>query len=141
MARQTRGSSPPETIDVMHTWGDSWNRGDLDAFSELFDVDAKVVTDPSWMEAGPFEGRAAIRKWFEGLRESWDERNLVSFKEIFQAGEKVVARFDWQVRGRTSGVEMDFDVTSITRFEGGRIVHQQYYFNHAEALQAVGLSE
>ena len=89
---------------MMRKWADSWNRTDLDAFAATFDDEAELITDPSWMEAGPFKGRAAIRAWFEGLKESWAERDVIVLKELFEVGEQVVARVDWQVRGRASGI-------------------------------------
>jgi len=55
-------------LDVLRRWAETWNRTDLDAFAATFDDDAELITDPSWMEAGPFKGRAAIRAWFEGLK-------------------------------------------------------------------------
>ena len=138
--RDARPTMAEENLDVMRRWCDTWNRGDIDAFADLFDADAEVITDPSWMEAGPFHGRAAIRKWYEGLKESY-EREVVVLKELFEAGGKVVARVDWQVRGRTSGIETELDATSVNTIESGRIVRQQYYFDYAKALEAVGLSE
>ena len=129
-----------EDLAVMRRWFDAWNRADVDAFADLYDADAELITDPSWMEAGPFHGRAAIRKWYEGLKESY-EREVVVLKELFEAGGKVVARVDWQVRGRTSGIETELDATSVNTIESGRIVRQQYYFDYAKALEAVGLSE
>jgi ketosteroid isomerase-like protein len=126
-------------LDVLHRWVETWNRADLDAFADLYDSDAELITNPSWVEAGPFHGRAAIRKWFEGLKESY-ERQAVVLKELFEAGGKVVARLDWQARGRTSGIETELDATSVNTIERGRIVRQQYYFDYAKALEAVGLS-
>ena len=122
----------------MRRWGDTWNRGDLDAFADTFDKDAELITDPSWMEAGPFKGRAAIRAWFEGLKESWDERDAVVLKELFEVDGNVVARIDWRVRGRTSGIDTALDATSVNAIQRGRIARQQWYFDHAEALKAVG---
>ena len=61
-------------------------------------------------------------------------------QENLDAG-KVVVRIDWQVRGRSSGAEMDFDATSINTMDGGRILRQQWYFDHEEVRSAVGLSE
>jgi len=78
---------------------------------------------------------------YEGLKESWEERDAVVLRELFEAGEKVVARLDWQVRGRTSGIDLELDATSVNTIENGKIVRQQWYFDYAEALEAVGLSE
>jgi hypothetical protein len=130
-----------EDLDVMRRWVETWNRTDLDAFADTFDDDAELITDPSWMEAGPFKGRAAIRAWFEGLKESWDERDAVLLTELFEVGEQVVARIDWQVRGRTSGIDTALDATSVNIIQRGRIVRQQWFFDHAKALEAAGLSE
>jgi ketosteroid isomerase-like protein len=130
-----------ENLDVMRRLLGAWNRTDLDAFADLFHGDAEVVTDPSWMEAGPFKGRPAVRNWFEGLKESWEGHDEIVLTELFEVGDKVVARMDWKVRGRASGIETDLDATSINILEQGKIVRQQWYFDHAEALKAVGLAE
>ena len=131
---------PDGGLDVMREWFEQWNRGDLDAFAGLFAAEAEVITDPSWMEAGPFRGRDAIRQWFEGLKESWDAEKLV-VGELFEADDKVVAHFNWEVHGRTSGIATKLDVTSLNTITDGQIVRQQYFFDHAEALKAVGLEE
>ena len=128
-------------LDVMRRWAETWNRTDLDGFAATFDDDAELITDPSWMEAGPFRGQAAIRAWYEGLKESWGERDAVVLTELFEAGEQVVARIDWQVRGRSSGIDTALDATSVNTIKRGRIVRQQWFFDHAKALEALGLSE
>jgi ketosteroid isomerase-like protein len=128
-------------IDVIRQSFDAWNSADLDTLAGLFDADAEVIPDPSWMEAGPFNGRAAIREWYAGLRGAWDERNKVVITELFEVGGRVIARIDWQVRGRSSGIEMDFDATSVNTVERRKIVRQRWYFDHDKALQAAGLSE
>jgi ketosteroid isomerase-like protein len=140
-ARDTHVTVSDERLEVMRRWADSWNRVDLDAFADLFDANAELITDPTWMEAGPVRGRVAIRGWYEGLKESWEGQDVVALRELFEVRDKVVARFLWQVRGRTSGIEMDLDATSINNLKQGKIVWQQWYFDHAQALKAVGLAE
>jgi ketosteroid isomerase-like protein len=130
-----------DELDVIRRWIDAWNGGDIDAWADLFDPNAEAITDPSWMEAGPFKGRAAIREWFEALEESWDRHGKVVLRELFEVGDNVVARWDWTARGRASGIEFSLDVTSVNVIEKGKIVRQQYYLDHATALKAVGLSE
>ena len=127
-------------LDVMRRFVELWNDGDLDAFAGPFAADSELITDPSWMEPGPFRGRAAIGRWFEGLQESWDAETLV-LRQLFEADEKAVVRLEWEVRGRTSGIETELDVTSVNTIADGQIVRQQYFFDHAEALKAVGLEE
>ena len=128
-----------DDLEVIRRWLDAWNSADLDTFADLFDGDVEVITDPSWMEAGPFNGRAAVRSWYEGLRESWGGRDEAVVRELFEASGQVVSRFDWEVRGRASGIDTRLDLTAVNLVEAGRIVRQQYYFDHAEALKALGL--
>jgi ketosteroid isomerase-like protein len=125
----------------MHSWFDTWNRGDLDAFAALYDADAEMMPDPLWMEADLFKGRSAIRAFFEGLKESWDGQDVAVLLELFEVADKVVSRMDWQVRGRASGIETHLEVTNVNTIEGGKIVKQRHYFDHAEALKALGLRE
>jgi ketosteroid isomerase-like protein len=125
---------------VLRGWTDAWNRGDFAVIVGSFAADAEVIPDPSGPDEGPYVGRAAIMKFFEGLREEW-ESDEVSLRELFGVGDKVLARWDWRVRGRASGVETEVNVTSISTLSDGQIVWQRYYFDHAEALKAMGLEE
>jgi hypothetical protein len=127
--------------DVLRRWAEAWNERDLGAFMDCFDADAEVITDPSWMEAGPFVGRAAIRNWYEGLAEAWGGRDEVVVRELFESDDRVVLRFDWMVRGRASGLDTKLDATSVNLVTRAKIVRQQYFFDYAEALKAVGLEE
>jgi ketosteroid isomerase-like protein len=127
-------------MEVMRSWFDTWNRGDLDAFIDLYAVDAEVTLPASWVETGTVEGRPAIRRFFEGLKESWEGHDEAVLREVFRAGDAVVSRMDWQVRGRVSGIETHIGVTNVNTIEGGKIVRQRHYLDHDEALKALGLA-
>jgi ketosteroid isomerase-like protein len=132
---------PDEAMDVTRSWFDTWNRGDLDAFIDLYAADAEVTAPASWVEAGTFMGRPAIRRFFEGLKESWAGHDEAVLRELFRAGDRVVSRMDWRVRGRASGIETQLEVTNVNTIVGGKIVRQRHYLDHDEALKALGLAE
>jgi hypothetical protein len=92
------------------------------------------------MDAGPVVGKIAIRAWYEGLLASWEDRNRLALRELFRADGDVVSRFAWVLRSKHNGSEVAFDVTAVNGIADGKIVRQEYYFDHAEALRAVGLS-
>jgi len=48
---------------------------------------------------------------------------------------------DVPVRARASGVPLTGKLASVATLAGGRVIHQQDYFDHDEALEAVGLRE
>jgi ketosteroid isomerase-like protein len=130
-----------DAMDVTRSWFDTWNRGDLDAFIELYSPDAEMTPPMSWVETGTVDGRPAIRRFFEGLKESWEGQDEALLRELFRAGDKVVSRMDWRVRGRVSGIETEIGVTNVNTIEGGQIVRQRHYLDHDEALKALELAE
>jgi len=131
---------PDDAMDVTRSWFDTWNRGDLDAFIELYAEDAEMIPPSSWVETGTLDGRPAIRRFFEGLKESWEGQDEAVLRELFWAEGRVVSRMDWRVRGRVSGIETQIGVTNVNTIEGGKIVRQQHYLDHDEALKALELA-
>ncbi len=125
---------------MIRRWVEAWNRADLDTFMRFFDSNAEFITDPSWPESGPFNGRRAIREFAEGFREAWTGNQAV-IADLRAAGETVVARIELQGRGLASGIDAAFSFTSVSKVEHRMIVHQRWYLNHAEALEAAGLSD
>jgi uncharacterized protein (TIGR02246 family) len=130
-----------EGLSVTRRWFETWNRGDLDAFIELYAPDAELTPPASWVEAGTIKGRPAIRRFFEGLREAWAGEDVAVVREVSRSGEEVVAQMDWQVRGRSSGIDTHLEITNINTIEGGRIVRQRHYLDHAEALAQLEAAE
>lgn len=126
-------------VELFRGWIDAWNRGDLDAFADAFDDEVLVITDPSWMEPGPYEGREAVTAWYLGLRDAGRNVNVIT--ELFDVGGSVFGRMDWEVHGRASGIETTLDIVCVSRIERQRIVRQQWFFDYETALKAVGLSE
>ena len=139
--RDTAGTVSDESIEVTHRWFELWNRGDLDAFMDLYALDAEMTAPPTWVEAGTFKGRPAIRRFFEGLKEAWNGEDVAVLLELSHVAEDVVVRMDWQVRGRTSGIDTHLAVTNVNTVEGGKIVRQRHYLDHDEALGALGAAE
>ena len=126
---------------VTRSWFETWNRGDLDAFIDLYAIDAEVTPPSAWVEAGTFKGRPAIRRFFEGLKEAWAGEDVAILHELFRTEDQVVSRMDWQVRGRASGIDTHLGITNVNTIECGKIVRQRHYLDHSEALKAVGLAE
>ncbi|HEX4563144.1 MAG TPA: nuclear transport factor 2 family protein [Solirubrobacteraceae bacterium] len=129
-----------ERLSVTRSWFETWNRGDLDAFAELYAPDAEMIPPASWVEAGRLSGRAEIRRFFEGLKEAWEGEDTAILHELFAARELVVSRMDWVVRGRVSGIETKLAITNVNSIVEGKIVRQEHYLDHDDALRAAGIS-
>ena len=129
---------PDEGFSVAREWFETWNRGDLDAFIELYATDAELTPPASWVEAATVTGQPAIRQFFEGLKEAWAGQDTAVLRELSRVGEEVLSRMDWQVRGRVSGIDTHIALTNVNTIEHGKIVRQRHYLDHAEALRSVG---
>ena len=130
-----------EDLDITRRWFETWNRGDLDAFIDLYAIDAELTPPRSWVETGTVKGKPAIRRFFEGLREAWEGEDAAVLQELFRAGPDVVSRMDWRVQGRTSGIVTHLAITNVNTIESGKIIRQRHYLDFDEALKAVGLEE
>jgi len=126
-----------ERAAVMHSWFETWNRGDLDAFSELYAADAVMTPPAGWVETGTLDGREAIRQFFEGLKEAWEGEDTAVLTELETVGDVVLTRMEWRVRGRVSGIETKLAITNVNTIDGRRIVRQQHFLDDDEALASL----
>jgi hypothetical protein len=79
-----------------------------------------------------------MRQW-DQQREVWNADDVETIGDYIEDRDRVIARFLW--RGAGHGPEAGFDMTCINTVRNGKIILQEYFFDHAEALEAAGLSE
>ena len=128
-----------ENVEVVRRWIEAWNAGDMDACSALIPPHVVWRVMPDWPEQGPFIGRDAVLLQVRQLRESWDSDEVVPVGDLIDAGDRVVLRFIW--RGVGHGPESNMEMTCIYTVRGGRIIDFEFFWDHAQALKAVGLEE
>jgi ketosteroid isomerase-like protein len=128
-----------ENVQVVRGFFEAWNAGDMDALREIQDPDVILRTVENWPEPGPYIGRAAVMRWFEQLRDTWDadEGEPINF---IDAADRVVVRFIWHGAGH-HGPESNMEFTRVFTVRNGRVSGQDYFWDHAEALEAAGLRE
>jgi ketosteroid isomerase-like protein len=128
-----------ENVEIVRASFETWNAWDIDAFRELYDPDVIVRTVEDWPEPGPYVGREAVMRFFEQLRDTWDVNTLVPISDFIDAGDRVAVRYAW--RGAGLGPDLNMELTLVFTMRKGRIFYQEFFWDHAEALEAVGLSE
>ena len=62
-------------------------------------------------------------------------------EDLVDAGDRIVLRIRQRYSGEQSGVEGDLEFSQILTFRKGKIVMAEYFWDHQEALETVGLSE
>jgi len=128
-----------ENVEVVRAVYATWNAGDMDAFRDLHDPDAIMRPPEGWPEPGPFVGREAVMREWEQIREAWNSDVAEPISDFIQAGDRVAVRHIWRVAGQ--GPEVSLAITNVLTVRKGRIVHQEFFREHAEALKAVGVEE
>jgi ketosteroid isomerase-like protein len=128
-----------ENVEVVRAVFAAWNAGDMDALREMYDPDVIMRLPEGFTEPGPYVGREAFMRQFEQMRETWDADALELISDFIDAADRVAVRFIWRGAGR--GPEFNMEITGVYTVRKGRILVAEYFLDHAEALEAVGLSE
>jgi ketosteroid isomerase-like protein len=124
---------------------EAYNRRDLDAVVVGWHPEFEYHTGREWAQSGLVEpcyrGLEGYRKYVAATEEVWGEENYLRPVELIDLGERIVMLADGRMRAQASGVPLAEAFALVTTLEDGRMVRLQEYYDHAEALEAVGLSE
>ena len=128
-----------ENVELARAAFEAWNVGDMDALREMYDPDIIVRVVEDWPEPGPFVGREAVMRQWEQQRDAFDTDAVEPISDFIDAGDRVLVRFVWRVTSRGPGASVE--MTTIFTVREGRVSCSEFFWDHAEALQAVGLRE
>ena len=128
-----------ENVEVVRAFFEAWNAGNMDAVREIHDPDVILRTAEGWPEPGPFVGREAVMREAERYRDTWDADTFEPISDFIDAADRVVVRVIWHGAGH--GPESNMEFTNVCTVRKGRIRGHEFFWDHAEALEAVGLSE
>jgi uncharacterized protein len=126
-------------VDHARAVFDAWNAGDMEALRELYDPYIVVRYAEGWPEGSePTMGREAVIRQWEQQRSAFDFDTLEPVG-LIDAGDRVVARQIWRAEGR--GPDLRIEVSTVTTLRNGKTILLEFFWDHAEALEVVGLSE
>ena len=130
-----------ENVEVVRRAYEAWNARDMDALREFYDPDVMIVTGiEGWPEPPPTVGREAVMRQFEQQRDTWDADALEAISDFLDAADRVAVRHTWRVTAG-DGPEVNMEVTNVLMVRRGKVVYQEFFWDHAEALETMGLSE
>ncbi len=131
-----------ENVELVRSSAEAYAAGDIDGYLDSMAEDVEICPDASrFVETAPFRGREEFRRFIADIDESWEGGGRAEIKEVLPAGDRVVVRADWGGTGRVSGIDLRSTLTVIYTVRDGQIVKLKYFFDHAKALEAAGLSE
>jgi ketosteroid isomerase-like protein len=119
---------------------DAFDRRDRAAWLALRDPDSEVLPSGGWPEADAIRGREAAWDFYVEVVEAF-ERRAYGDAELVDAGaDKVLVHQRNEVRGRTSGADVELNYWVVVTFREGKILRDHWFADRAEALEAAGLS-
>jgi ketosteroid isomerase-like protein len=128
-----------ENVEHERAVFDAWNAGDMDALRKLYDPNIVVRWAEDWPEGSePIMGREAVIRQWDQQRADFASDTLEPI-EFIDAGDRVVVRQVWRAVG--SGPGLNIEVTTVTTLRKGKTILLEFFWNHADALEAIGLSE
>jgi ketosteroid isomerase-like protein len=128
-----------ENVEIVRAFYEAWNAGDMSVFADSYDPNIVVRYAEGWPEGlEPIMGREAVVRQFEQQREAFDTDTL-ELLDVIDVGDRVVVRQIWHAVG--SGPDVNIEVTSVSTLRKGKTILVEFFWDHAEALEAVGLSE
>jgi ketosteroid isomerase-like protein len=128
-----------ENVEVVQASLNAWNAGDMDAHCALYDPNVIWARLEGWPEAETLIGLEACRSQWERMRAVFDADTVEPIGDPVASGDRVVQRFLW--RGTGQGPEMKMELTAVFTLRKGKIFILEHFWDHAEALEAVGLQE
>jgi ketosteroid isomerase-like protein len=132
----------PENVEVVRRGVEALNARDLDRhYVEFFDPAVEWRTSAEDPDASVYQGLGAYKRYLEQWLDSFDGLQA-DVEECIAAGpDRVFTWIRYTGRGRESGVPADWHLAIIFTIRDSKIVRGEEYFDRAEALDAVGLSE
>jgi ketosteroid isomerase-like protein len=128
-----------ENVEVVKSGFAAWNASDMEAVGELFAPDIVLRLPEGWPEPGPYVGREEAIRQFAQNRDVFDADSLEPVSDFVGVGDRVLVRLIW--RGIGHGPESALEWTILCTVRRGSITSIEYFWDHAEALEAVGLRE
>ena len=122
---------------------EAFNRRDVDAAVSYGHADFEFEPPREFVEVGfepSYRGLAGFRKYVSTWAEVFGPDLRVEPVELIDLGDRVVLLADLQARGQASGLPFTGTIATVSVLKDGKASRVQAYFDHAEALEAVGLS-
>jgi ketosteroid isomerase-like protein len=114
--------------------------GGFDAVRDLFDPAVEWRTGEDEPDVATYRGHDGVKARIDAVFESFAELSLEP-EQFIAEGDHVVVPVGGRLRGRGSGVEVDYHETWVFSLHEGRVTRVREYRDRTEALEAAGLRE
>jgi ketosteroid isomerase-like protein len=131
-----------DNVELVRAFLEAFARRDVDSMLALWHTDAewRPALTPGGMEGNTYVGHEGARRWLAEVAEAWETLDVIdpSFQSV---GDRVLVLARVRARGPESGAEIETELAQLWEIEGGKARRATGFMSHAEALEAVGLSQ
>jgi ketosteroid isomerase-like protein len=124
---------------------EAYNRRDLDAVVTAYHPDLEYYPYREFVDAALAEpcyhGPDGYRAYIGATYEVWGTEVRLEPTELIDLGDRIVLLADMPMRAQASGVALAQKYGGVSTLKDGRVIRQDDFLDHADALAAVGLSE
>ena len=128
-----------ENVELARRFYDAVNRRDLDAWLEVTDADAELISILIAVEGG-YHGHAGFRRWWENVFDNFPDYKI-EVGEVRDVGNLTITAIRLLGHGSVSNAPIDQPLSQLIQWRQGKAVRVQSFRTEAEALEAVGLTE
>lgn len=127
-------------VESLRRGFEAYARGGFDAIRDSFDPEVEWRTGEDEPDVATYRGHDGVKERIDTVFESFTELSLEPERFIVE-GDDVVVPVGGRLRGRGSGVEVDFRETWVFTLREGKVTRVREYRDTADALEAVGLRQ
>jgi ketosteroid isomerase-like protein len=128
---------------AVETGWEAMNRGDLEAGLVFYRQDVESIFDPGWVALG-FENTRGRDERLRTLTRFYAEARELRFEpeELIDLGaDRLLVIGRMKGSGISSGAPFDSEWANLVTISAGRVIRDQVFMSHREALEAAGLRE
>ena len=129
-----------ENVEIARDLFEHWSVGAYEPLIETADPGVEIFSRFASLGGEPYKGPEGVRRWIAEIQASFD-RFEVRPKDFRDLGDRVLALGTIGLQGKASHIEIEQPMGWLLELRGGKLMRMFFYSSHAEALQAVGLSE
>jgi ketosteroid isomerase-like protein len=127
-----------ENVELIRRGNDAFRRGDWEVFEEIADPHISLRMDSRWPERRAYGREAAIDFYREASASGGSD---ITIEDIVDLGDRILFCLCWHMQGSQSGLAGDQRYSVLSTIREGRIILEEFFLDHDDALKALGLAE
>jgi ketosteroid isomerase-like protein len=128
-----------ENVEIVRRMAEVFNSGGADAIRRFFHPEIEWREDPTFPEAGVYQGVDAVAQYNEQFLAQFADISYEAH-DLVDEGEHVIANIRVQGTGNASGAAFEVSAWWAFTCRDGQVFRVYSYLERGAALEAVGLS-